>query len=161
MDPKKQDLTPELKQIYERVMNTQVKKPEGVTQGVGQPTPPAAGQTPSVGTLSGGAGLSGASTPAPPPPPPLSNVAPNPTPPQGSTQPNEGFLSSVPPRPVTESKSFVFTGNKITTPQSSPIAGAQTGLAGGKKISGKIIALLVVVLFVVWAVFWTKFFGLF
>src|SRR3989344_5834990 len=42
MDPKKQDLNPELKEIYNRVMNTQVKQPTQETQtpSVGQPPSP-------------------------------------------------------------------------------------------------------------------------
>jgi hypothetical protein len=42
MDPKKQELNPELKQIYERVMNTDVKRPDAPSPGT--PPPQAAPQ---------------------------------------------------------------------------------------------------------------------
>lgn len=47
MDPKKQELTPELKQIYDRVMNTQVKPSPAPQQApTATPPPPQAQQAP-------------------------------------------------------------------------------------------------------------------
>lgn len=149
MDPKKQDLTPELKQIYERVMNTQVQKlapsPPSTTPGT---TPPAATSAP-------------VSSPQPPIPNMPAGTPQAAQPPQAPTTPQQGgFLSSVPPRPLTDTQSFAFTGNKVTTQPASQ-GHPQKGIVEGKKISTPIIALLVVVLITAWGLFWAKFFGLF
>lgn len=146
MDPKKQqNLTPELKQIYERVMNTQVKKDEPqapAPQSTSSTTPPPAAPTIPVAT---------SSTPT------------TPTVPQAPAQ-NEAFLSSVPPRPITDSsKPFVFTG-KAPKPEEhaqQPSGSPSATPTKSKKISTPIIAVLVIVLVVVWGVFWAKLLGLF
>ncbi len=145
MDPKKQDLTPELKQIYDRVMNTQVagKTPAGLNSAPDTPissTPPTNTQSQSAAT-------------------PLVN----PTISQpGTTQESvsQPFLSSVPPRPIADTKPFVFTGKKIETSSTLP-EGNQVQANGSKKMSGKIIAVSVGALIILWSVFWAKFFGLF
>ena len=119
MDPKKSELNPELKEIYERVMNTQVKD-----ESQPQSTPPPQQQTT-------------------PPPPPAAPQPPNPA----------------PQTPVT-STNFVFTGNKVTTPEPMHISQPQAHSGPAKKMSGSIIAILVVILIVVWGLFWAKLFGL-
>lgn len=154
MDPKKQDLTPELKQIYDRVMNTQVanKTPAGLNSTPATPisnSPPTT-QVPSTNTTN--TQWQSAATPLV-----------NPTISQPATTPesvSQPFLSSVPPRPITETKPFVFTGKKIETSNASP-EGNQVQANGSKKMSGKIIAASVGVLIILWSVFWAKFFGLF
>lgn len=101
MDPKKQDLTPELKQIYDRVMNTQVagKTPAGLNSAPDTPissTPPTNTQSQSAAT-------------------PLVN----PTISQpGTTQESvsQPFLSSVPPRPIADT-SHLFLRVKKLKPQ--------------------------------------------
>ncbi len=129
MDPKKQDLNPELKQIYDRVMNTQVpNKPSGTE--------------------------------------PLQNVTPTPSPqpsistPQGPTQAAPLPPQPAAPQPISEPKSFVFTGNKVITPQDGGQGTTQT--AGTKKgIPGILIGVLVVILVIAWGALWAKIFGLF
>ena len=135
MDQKKQALTPELKEIYDRVMNTQVAAPP-------QPQP----VTPPT--------VMGATQPPQSPQPVIS-----PTTTQVPPIQNEGFLSSVPPRPLTDTKSFVFTGNKVTTTDKQSTT--QAPLAASKKMSNKIIAIIVGAIIIMWAVLWAMIFGLF
>lgn len=146
MDPKKQNLTPELKQIYDRVMNTQVKKPE--------PAAPVAAPTTTT-------------APNAAPQTPVAAANPNPTPTTAPQQPqpggnvgNNAFLSSTPPRPLTGDKTFVFTGNKMTTAQGTTEVHAP-GTVAKKKISPPILIAGIVVGVVVWALIWAKVFGLF
>ncbi|KKQ96068.1 MAG: hypothetical protein A3C27_01450 [Candidatus Levybacteria bacterium RIFCSPHIGHO2_02_FULL_39_36] len=151
MDPKK-NLTPELKQIYDRVMNTQVKKPENPTE---TPSGPITNPVPSP--------IEANVTPSPlPSQEPIQQPSPNPAAPSPiNTAPtNEAFLSSVPPRPLTDTKPFVFTGNKISSPQVKTETGNQAHVSQNKKLSGKIVAMFVVVLIVIWTLIWAKFFGL-
>ena len=136
MDPKKQDLNPELKQIYDRVMNTQVAKPSGAEplRG-GAPTASPQPQTPTIPQPT-------VAQPVTAPPPQT------PPPPQAA------------PQPISEPKDFVFTGNKIISPQGE--IHADTHAADSKKgLSGSIIAVLVVILVIAWGAFWAKIFGLF
>lgn len=125
MDPKKQDLNPELKQIYDRVMNTQVAKstasPQSQTPIISQPT------------------VAQPVTVAPP-----------------QTSPPTQAV----PQPISEPKAFVFTGNKIITPQGEAHLGTQT-TASKKGLSGSIITILVVILVIAWGALWAKIFGLF
>lgn len=124
MDPKKQDLNPELKQIYDRVMNTQVpNKP------VNPPAPQAAAPTPVEQT----------------PPVPAQPAMPQPQP---------------TPQPISGAKSFVFTGNKIITPQGANQNATQT-TSTKKGIPGSLIAVLIVILVIAWGALWAKIFGLF
>ncbi len=148
---KKQNLTPELKQIYDRVMNTQVQA-KAATPAPTTPSAPAVGQMP----------VNGMQT-ATPPIATSTNAAPNPMP----TQPKSAMKFTPPAGGATSSpiagqdKSFVFTGNKMTTPQAGgSTIKVQTG-AGGKRMPSVAIAGLVVVLLVVWGVFWAKLLGLF
>lgn len=137
MDPKKQELNPELKEIYDRVMNTQVKS-EGQPQSAPSQPPPVTPQAPA----------------APPPPAGQSDLR------GAAAEANrDPFFSPPPQRPITDTKPFVFTGNKVTTPREPNTSQSQTYT--NRKISGPIITVLVVVLIVVWALFWAKFFGLF
>ncbi|KKR26496.1 MAG: hypothetical protein UT57_C0032G0009 [Microgenomates group bacterium GW2011_GWC1_39_7] len=136
MDPKK-NLTPELKQIYDRVMNTQVKKPENPTE---TPSGPITNPVPS---------------------PIEANVTPSPLPSQEPIQqpsPNPAAPSPINTAPTT--KPFVFTGNKISSPQVKTETGNQAHVSQNKKLSGKIVAMFVVVLIVIWTLIWAKFFGL-
>lgn len=134
MDPKNTDLTPELKQVYDRVMNTQIKTPESLSA-----TPPS----------------SQPSAPAPLPSAPSQTPS---TTPSNPTTGQDPFLSSLPPRPIADTKPFVFTGNKVTTHEENQSSRVKS--SSSNKISVKIIGLVVVVLIVVWALFWTKLFGL-
>lgn len=162
MDPKKQDLTPEMKQIYDRVMNTQVNKPQ---------TPPSVSQTQPASPLSE---LNTSQLSTPPIPesqsttapqeaiqtPPVSPATPTAQAAPDSSSESEAFLSSVPPRPVTDNQSFAFSNNKVTTGTSSAPA-PQVSNTSQKKFSTPVIAFGMIVLVVVWAVVWAKIFGLF
>ncbi|OGH18619.1 MAG: hypothetical protein A2868_02545 [Candidatus Levybacteria bacterium RIFCSPHIGHO2_01_FULL_40_15b] len=147
MDPKKQELNPELKEIYDRVMNTQAK-----SEAQSQSAPPQPLQTTSVPTPVKQAA-------------PFANAENAPTavsaPPAGGAPP--GTVWNPAPQPGSfasaQSAPFVFTGNKVTTPQTPHATQSQTNLASSKKISGPIIVVLVVILIVMWALFWAKFFG--
>lgn len=137
-----QDLSPDLKQIYDRVMNTPAK---------GAPTPPPPTQPA-----------------APPPnsttPPPFTAVAsPNPnaqkppTPPTTTSEPeDQPFLTSAPPRPLQGSigvKSFSLgKENK----ESKPTANATS--TDKKGISKTLIIILGVIFFAAWIFFWVVFF---
>ncbi len=151
MDPKKQDLTPELKEIYDRVMNVQVPagdKNAAPTAGV------TAAPTPSDHPVV--APTIQAQTPhetEPTPQPAASNLS------EPAGAKSDPFLPSAQPRPLTDDKSFVFTGNKITTPQGS--TETHTGAHPQKKISTPIIAAGVIVGVVIWALVWAKIFGIF
>ena len=164
MDPKKQDLNPELKQVYDRVMNTKVaaqgNAPSEQTA-PGTPPPPSVAPNPQnpLGAAPGSTSPQTSQENTPQSPPGASPM-------QGSAQapvqgtPQNQFLSSAPPRPVAGGTgSFVFTGNKVITPQ----GGAQAQKTGGGKglFSSKIILLLVLILIAVWGVLWAKIFALF
>ena len=145
MDQKNQNLTPELKQIYDRVMNTQVKQP---------PTPAAASTGPIPAPSNGG-------QITPPTPQPMAQPSPASTTQPSSLPTNQpsGTLPSVPPRPLTDDKKpFVFNG-KVEGEQNDTQPG--THAAEGKKISGSVIVLGVAVLIIVWGLLWAKIFGLF
>lgn len=152
MDDKKQALTPELKQIYERVMNTPSASSAPTTPAppvVLPQTPPPAATAPSQTQQT---------IPATPPSA------------QTTTAPVTNTIPSLPssqPRPLNDtgtSKPFVFTAD-VKKPGSTqqPIDTDRAVMAKkeGKKLSGKVIILLVVVLVIVWSVFWAKFFKFF
>ena len=133
MDPKKQELNPELKQIYERVMNTQVGAPAS-------PQSPISEQAP---------------TQSVPPHPAIQ------TPAKATTNVTQDpFQASAPQGPAVDTKPFVFTGNKVTTPQETHTPQSQSAAVISKKMSEPIIAVLALILIVVWGLFWAKFFGL-
>jgi hypothetical protein len=132
MDNKKTNLTPELKEIYDRVMNTTAPQQAA-------PTPP----PPSIH----------ADIPSPlNTPPAAAPVIQMPT-------PAEDALSSTPARPVSEidNKAFSFSGT-APTPPSAP----QTDKSSQKKeskISLPILIVIGIVFLVVWGVFWAIIFG--
>jgi len=156
----KQNLTPELKQAYDRIMNT-----------------PAPTKNIPVATQPGTAGPQ-----APTPTPPIPTPGPSVTPPTATpntpiatpnttpqpTPTHAPFLSSIPPRPVTQTGSFAFSDKKVQqaptpTPAAHPgaVAGGTSAVVVNKKLSGPIVAILIVVLVVVWTLFWAKFFNIF
>ncbi len=158
MDPKKQNLTPELKQIYDRVMNTQAnpQTTPNAAQTPGQAPTTTPGSTAPTSPL----GTTPPSTPIMPAPnAPVSGIptsTPNSTP--GTMAPNQPFLSSVPPRPVTDdTKPFVFNGK---APAGANQTKGESKLAGLKKIPMPVIAAGAVVLIIVYGVICAKLFGL-
>ena len=158
MDQKKQNLTPELKEIYDRVMNTQVQNAPGTPMNGNDAakTPPIPENHPQ-NTMTAPAAPQPSPvpnpSPVPPPPPPAAAQPAQPTQPATNATSNPAA-----PNPIGKNSNFVFTGNKMTTPAGTATVQVNSG---GKKISGMVIVGLVLVLLAVWAVFWAKIFGLF
>lgn len=136
MDPKKQELNPDLKQIYERVMSTDVKRNE---------TPGAASAPAPEGPQPAPAVPPPAQAPAPQEP--SMTVAPQ-TPQAAGPVP---YLPSTPPRTQTA---------KTSEPAVKPGTAAKKS-DGNYLFSGKLIAILVVVGLVLWGVVWAKVLNLF
>ncbi len=200
MDPKQKNLSPELKAIYDRVMNTKItSRPQEVTPAIpGEATQkPAQEQpiTPPQSTVNTPILRTevietppAAPTPQQPTPEPVTMQA-APTMPQEAplaptkssvdlspiepetTAPasSQGFLSSLPPRPLNSlsQEPFVFTAGKSDQPKNdkekseSSTQPAEKGPSAGGKISSKIIIGLLVVFLGVYSLFWAKMFGLF
>lgn len=165
MDDKKKNLTPELKQIYERVMNTPAgartnpnaqTQPQAQTPVTASPAPIQASQTAQTPPIS--------QSTQPQMPPIPAPTGPSVTPSQTTLppQPAQG-VSFAAPQPVNPSGSFVFTGknNNTASPAPTPIAGQTMATKSGKKLSSPIIAILVGVLMIAWGIFWAKIFGFF
>lgn len=162
MDPKKQqNLTPELKQIYERVMNTQVSPN----------TPPA----PSAQTATPNPAMPAASFVMPPQPMQAQPVPEIPTMPQAANPaaqplPNNPMQESIPAqdqggiaqKPLSANpQPFVFSNKAPSAPQAAdPNQPFVAMNKPKKKMSNMIIGILVVVLIAVWTLFWVKFFKL-
>lgn len=144
MDPKKQDLSPELKEVYERVMNTRAPTPAAPTTPNATPQPAAA--QPSV--------VPPTSQPTPAVPAAPTPVVAPPTP--EAPKPADGASAQVVTPAAPGPTSFSFSGNKMTTPQ-----GTTTNNAAKKKIPPFAIPIGVVVLIIAWAALWAKVFGLF
>ncbi len=200
MDPKQKNLSPELKAIYDRVMNTKItSRPQEVTPAIpGEATQkPAQEQpiTPPQSTVNTPILRTevietppAAPTPQQPTPEPvtmqaapvmpqeaplaptkssvdLSPIEPETTAPASS----QGFLSSLPPRPLNSlsQEPFVFTAGKSDQPKNdkekseSSTQPSEKGPSAGGKISSKIIIGLLVVFLGVYSLFWAKMFGLF
>lgn len=155
MDNKKTNLTPELKEIYDRVMNTTAPQKVTSTPPPVQPNVPASTPlSPPVHTdIPNPLNAPPAAIPAMPLMPPSLNTS------LGGTTPAENALSSTPARPVSEidNKAFSFSGTAPTPP-----AVPQTDKAIGKKESKMSLPVLIVigiVFLVVWGVFWAIIFG--
>ena len=155
MDPSKQNLSPELKEVYDRVMNTQTAKP-------------AAGAQPAAPASSMPSAPSAAPQTTPPVEPPVQAATPAmgvqtttsaPVMPSApSAMPSAPVAPSAPsaspqaPSPTT----FVFNGGKVSTPN------AKTEAASGKKkFPTFLIPVGILVLVVAWAILWAKIFKLF
>ena len=146
-----QNLSPDLKQIYDRVMNTPAAKPA--------PTAPAAMTPPAIPTTPPATASPDISRPTPPAPPkpevanpsvipqsPMANVAP-PT--------SNDFLSSTPPRPLQGSvgvQSFSLGKDKKEETKIDDVKPEKKG------ISRSLIIILGVVFFAAWTFFWVIFF---
>lgn len=162
MDSKKTNLTPELKEIYDRVMNTsrQAQKP-ATAPTPPSPTPttqaPPAAPTTQAPPLGMPVATSISSSDAASPP----SMAPTPTPavqsmgiPSLPEMPTtaEDALTSTPARPVTSGNTIAFSGNVKDT---------QTVAVKKKsKISAPILIVLGIVFIAVWGVFWAVILGL-
>lgn len=167
MDAKKTNLTPELKEIYDRVMNTKgtpvsaaggslpvsqnpaggsVPPPLPATPGPVTPLPPAASsQMPSIGDI-----------PAPQAAVATPQMAQTPEmPPLGGA---EQALTSTPARPISEGNTFSFNGGSV---KPAPAAAQASDTTKKKaKISLPILVVLGLAFIVVWGVFWAIVLGL-
>ena len=187
MDTKKTNLTPELKEIYDRVMNTSGSKAAatpGTTPPLATSAMPPAGQSP-LGTPSMPPPL-GTTPPVMPaepaapnplggtmPPPlemptaPAQPAAPNPL--GGAMPPMNGMptmdstaeqaLSSAPARPISEGNTFAFSGTAHQPPASPTVPGTATPAAGAKKKS-KISLPVLIVLGLVFIIVWGLFWAI-
>ncbi len=167
MDAKKTNLTPELKEIYDRVMNTK-GTPVGGNGALPTTPPPVATslqtqmpqtadatQMPSLGT-----------PPAMPAAPVMAQpaqAAQMPAAPNFGAQPlgtnAEQALSSTPARPISEGNTFAFNGGSVK-PAPGPSTQTAEGAKKKAKISLPILIVLGVVFIVVWGVFWAIVLGL-
>ena len=167
MDTKKTNLTPELKEIYDRVMNTSSGK-----------TAASAGTTPPLPTSAVVPPVAPPTMPTPPTPSPLSAPGTMPTtptlempatpnlggsmmPPIGS--PAEDALSSAPARPISEGNTFSFSGTAQAPAPASLVPGATPANTPGTKKKAKIslpvLIVLGLVFLIVWGLFWAIIFG--
>lgn len=160
MDPKKQALNPELKQIYERVMNTQIKPQPGA------PTPttniPPTAQNAATPPIPNPAAATTENKPPIITTPPIPNppaAAPT-TPTAANAAPAMGTNPAIPPQPLSNTNNgFVFSGNKMKSAQPGTPA-PTAGKLGAKKIPMPAIMAGIVVLIVVWGVVWALVLGL-
>lgn len=167
MDTKKTNLTPELKEIYDRVMNTSSGK-----------TAASAGTTPPLPTSAVVPPVAQPAIPTPPTPSPLlapgtmpatltlempatPNLGGSMMPPIGS--PAEDALSSTPARPVSEGNTFSFSGTAQAPAPASIVPGAtpanNPGTKKKAKISLPVLIVLGLVFLIVWGLFWAIIFG--
>lgn len=161
MDPKKQQsLTPELKQIYERVMNTQVSPNTPPAAPVQTATPTPSPVTPPVSApVTPSQPMPSQPVPEIPTAPPVTqpianNPAPNSTPAQN--------LGGIAQKPLSANPQPFTFSNKAPSPTqaANPNQPFSATTKPKKKMSGMIIGALVVVLVAVWTLFWIKFFNL-
>lgn len=146
MDKKQTNLSPELKEIYDRVMNTSAT---AKTAAPAAPPPPI---TPSPAL---------SHTPPPPTPGPSPAAHPAPARPSEITMPSvpdtaDGALTSSPPRPVSVvdgTKPFSFSGTASTPKEEAKPGEKKAG------ISMPILIVLGVAFVAVWGVFWLVILG--
>lgn len=175
MDSKKTNLTPELKEIYDRVMNTSAA-PKAPAAPPPLPTTPA----PAVGTpnLTPPPAINPSPTASLPQAPPMPQMPTAPTlgapiiPPGMSPQPQmptmptdlgmpspaEQALSNTPARPLSEGNTFSFNG-VAHAPQPAAARGAAVTSKKKAKLSLPVLIVLGVVFIAVWGVFWAIIFG--
>ncbi len=166
MDSKKTNLTPELKEIYDRVMNTSAStqaQPKATAEPLQPATPP-----PPTGTTAPSPATPQPTVSATPPPPTVSAqpaatpVMPPPSSPSMPPMPGtaEDALSNTPPRPISEGNTFSYSGS---TPSSSVMNAPQAAEAkapkGKFKLTMPLLIGIGVVFIAVWGVFWAIIFG--
>jgi len=148
-----QNLSPDLKQIYDRVMNTPATKspsapttPAPVTPPAVPPTPPTAANRDMTHPTAPAMAKPEASNPSVIPQSPMANVAP---------PASNDFLSSTPPRPLQGSvgvQSFSLGKDKKEETKTEDVKSEKKG------ISKSLIIILGVVFFAAWTFFWVVFF---
>lgn len=171
MDPKNQNLKPELKEIYDKIMSTPTGS--GTPQAnpapsqtvvypspapVSEPsTPPPAPTMPSVDEPT--------STPSTPPPPPVTPMfdAPLPTSEASNPSVNPPEMSAPigSPQSNLDSKGFVFSGGQTSSFTPSGSETAATPKKGLGKISGKLLTLLIIAFIITYTIIWLKLFNFF
>lgn len=188
MDQKSQkNLSPELKAVYDRVMNTKISARPGAPAPIPVGPRPATQNAPipAVKPLLQTEVISDAQQTATEPAPlqkpeqvtapqvvqePKPATAPDLSPIEPSQDSSSTFLSSLPPRPLNSisDQPFVFTGGKSTSPdpkkeepKEEQKTDATAAQAAPSKVSGKIIMGLLVVFLVVYSLFWAKIFNIF
>ncbi len=147
-----QNLSPDLKQIYDRVMNTPAK-------GGATPTPPPPAQAAPVPPQPKTPATDSQNPPSSVPAgqkvaAPSDNPSIQPQPPIQSAETSQPFLTSAPPRPLQGSvgvKSFALGKDKKEEPKAQA-SGEKKGL------SKTLIIILAVIFFVAWSFFWVVFF---
>lgn len=165
MDTKKTNLTPELKEIYDRVMNTSAGTPQSITPKATSepllPTAPPAPTQPAVSTnlpqqptITSVAPLAGTplgqqAAPVMPPPTPAPEMPSMPV-------TAEEALTNTPARPLTGGNTFSYNGSPSPTIMNAPQAKAAKGKF---KMSLPILIAVGVVFIVVWGVFWAIILG--
>lgn len=157
----KQNLTPELKEIYDRVMNT----PAGATGAAAAPTTPTS-PNPVTGTVPP---VNTTQTPPPAPAPiPAASAIPEATPAVDSSE----YLSSAQPRPLQDigTKPFSFSGKVVTATTAdapkpaanAPTAAVQPAAASSapkKGLSTPVVVVLFIAFALVWTFFWLVLLG--
>lgn len=180
MDSKKTNLTPELKEIYDRVMNTPGGNASSVTGALPTssspsvaptlqnplPASPSLGaQMPSMPQTSMGASpdlmAPTNNTPVMPPPLPSSPQMPSlgAIPSVGEPTPAEQALSNAPARPISEGNTFAFSGT-AKPGTTAPTAPESKDTKKKAKISKPILIVLGIVFIAVWGVFWAIILGI-
>lgn len=174
MDSKKTNLTPELKEIYDRVMNTSGKPvtkvpPQAPVQSA--PAAPPAAPNPLDPGLTAGPPPSPEHQPATTPQVPAMPAAPAPPAPSMPTMPNpensampeptpaEQALTNTPARPLSEGNTFAFNGT-VKNPIKPATTPTEVTTKKKAKISLPVIIVLGVVFIVAWGIFWAIALGL-
>lgn len=177
MDPKNQNLKPELKEIYDKIMSTPVNPgtpPSGqatstMTMPPPTPEPPSIPTTPppapSMQSVGDPVSIMSSTPATPPPPPPImpSFDAPSPTSEASNPSVNPPEMSAPigAPQGNLDSKGFVFSGGQTSSFTPSGSETAITPKKGLGKISGKLLTLLIIVFIVTYTVVWLKLFKFF
>lgn len=174
MDKNKKNLSPDLKAVYDRVMNTKITPRPQAPPPAPTPQPPSTPPVPQEITPPE-VKMPEATISTPPPPdtnrpqmvtetiPPKSSVDLSPVGPEPSSS-DQPFLSSLPPRPLNaiSSEPFVFSGGKSSSKETPEAHESTTPApAHGAKLSSKIILGLFILFLVVYSFFWAKIFNLF
>lgn len=188
MDSKKTNLTPELKEIYDRVMNTS-SAPQPTPTVPTTPASPTSGAPTTLNSLSGQPIVADAmpANPLNPPTLPISPIPPvagpstsgitapaesaglpsmpsmpaSPDTMAGLPTPAEQALTNTPARPISEGNTFAFNGTvKNETPANGAQPAAGAVVAKKAKISLPILIILGIALIAVWGVFWALILGI-
>jgi hypothetical protein len=144
MDPKKSNLTPELKEIYDRVMNT-TATPK---------TPPKAPVAPQVSKADTAPSMNSLN-----PAPSVNTASLNPSPPT----PAEDALTNTPARPLSSQNTFSFSGKAEPMPEAPSVSLDETVSKKKKsqmKLSLPILITLGIAFIIVWGLFWAVMFGI-